>query len=118
MEVYELSSGRKLDAAPIDQGQSETLSDLVVNFQRETVYTGIIVRRDPGTWWMWAGSALLVIGMFMTFGLKHRRFWVQILPETDGKAQVLLATVDEPDSTLDSQFQQLAHSILERCQSK
>lgn len=118
VEVYELSSGRQLDAAAIDQGQSETLSDLVVNFQRETVYTGIIVRRDPGTWWMWAGSALLVIGMFMTFGLKHRRFWVQILPETDGKAQVLLAAVDEPDSTLDRQFQQLAHSILERCQSK
>ena len=40
--------------------------------------TGLQVAKDPGVWIVWAGCALMVIGICMAFFLSHRRIWVRV----------------------------------------
>lgn len=110
-EIYKASTGERLDAVTVTQGTSEEIGTLTVSFQREQTYTGIIVRKDPGTWWMWVGSILLIIGMLMTFGFRHRRLWVWIEDEGETGARVHLASVEEPDSILEREFVEMVEEI-------
>lgn len=109
-EIYQLSTGQRLGAGPVTQGQSDQIADLSCAFEREQQYAGLIVRRDPGTIWMWIGSTLLIIGMFMTFGLRHRRLWVRVEPRDDG-ALIHLASVEKQDTIFERQFRDLASQL-------
>ncbi|MDD2337002.1 MAG: cytochrome c biogenesis protein ResB [Geobacteraceae bacterium] len=40
--------------------------------------TGLQVTKDPGVWVVWLGCFLLVLGIFVSFFLSHRRIWVRI----------------------------------------
>ncbi len=43
-------------------------------------YTGLMVNRDPGVWFVWTGFILLTAGLLMAFVVSHRRIWVSITP--------------------------------------
>lgn len=47
-------------------------------------YTGLQVTKDPGVWIVWIGCGLLVIGLFISFFLSHKRVWI-IIPKKKGK---------------------------------
>ena len=47
-------------------------------------YTGLEVARDPGMNVVWAGSAVLVIGLVVMLYFPHRRLWLRLGP--DGRA--------------------------------
>ncbi len=84
------------------QGQAVTVGDLTLTFVRETQYAGITVKSDPGAILMWIGSALLVIGMTVTFTCRLRRVWLR----ADG-GQLLLASSDKADSGVRQNFDDL-----------
>ncbi len=46
--------------------------------EKQAVYTGLQVAKDPGVWVVWAGCALMVAGIYIAFFLSHRRIWVRI----------------------------------------
>lgn len=47
--------------------------------QASQVYaTGLQVAKDPGVWTVYAGCALMLIGLYIAFFLSHRRIWVFI----------------------------------------
>ncbi|MDT3768002.1 cytochrome c biogenesis protein ResB [Gleimia hominis] len=110
VELYRLSTGEPLAHEVITQGKTAKLEGYDVTFDREQTYTGILVREDPGTTWMWVGSALLIIGMLMTFGMRHRRLWGRVSARSDG-AVIHLASVDTLDTVYERQFRQLVHDI-------
>lgn len=112
-EIYNLATGEQLGTTTVDQGTTAQAGPLTVGFEREAKYTGIIVRKDPGTAWMWVGSILLIIGMVMTFGFRHRRLWVRVEP-TDApgvNSTVYIASVEAQDAILEHQFLELVEEI-------
>jgi cytochrome c biogenesis protein len=47
---------------------------------RETRWTGLQVKQDPGVWVVWVGSFLIMAGCAMAFLGVHRRLWVRMEP--------------------------------------
>lgn len=84
IEIYPTGSKQPRDVRPANQGQPVQSGDLTLTFERERQFTGINLRQDPGTWWMWLGSALLIGGSLMTFGMRHRRIWARAVEDDDG----------------------------------
>ena len=52
--------------------------------------TGLQVRDDPGVPFVAAGGFLLIVGLLITFGMSHRRFWIRI-DEAGGMARIAVA---------------------------
>jgi len=48
---------------------------------KEDLYTGLEVSRDPGVWIVWAGFALMLLGLFVNFFMHHRRVYVRKTPK-------------------------------------
>jgi cytochrome c biogenesis protein ResB len=71
------TSGR-LDLMP---GQAQRLGNYTYTFVGEKSITGITVRKDPGSTFIWVATALLLLGVATTFYLPRRRLWVRITPE-------------------------------------
>jgi cytochrome c biogenesis protein len=59
---------------------AERGGDLIFTYDSidEKWQTGLQVAKDPGVWIVWAGCALMVIGICMAFFLSHRRVWVRV----------------------------------------
>jgi len=43
---------------------------------RTGVFTGLQVSHEPGQWSVWAGVALMALGLTFVFYVSHKRFWV------------------------------------------
>ncbi|MEP7191891.1 MAG: cytochrome c biogenesis protein ResB [Actinomycetota bacterium] len=94
----------------VDQGKSATLDGLTYTFERTNRYTGLIVAHDPGAPFVWIGSTLLVLGLFMVFFFPHRRIWVRIR-KTSGGSEILCATTMKRDVAFKPQFNQFITDI-------
>ncbi|HHT13597.1 MAG TPA: cytochrome c biogenesis protein ResB, partial [Propionibacterium sp.] len=110
-EVYPTGSNQPLAVLPAAQGAAPAeAGGFSFAFEREQQYTGITVRSDPGTNWVWVGSALMVFGMFLTFVLRHRRVWVRITPDGAG-SRVRLGSSEKVDTLFEREFNRLAAEI-------
>jgi cytochrome c biogenesis protein len=56
----------------------------------EKYWTGLQVTQDPGQWWVWMGSGLMIIGFVFSFAMSHRKIWL-LIRDNDRGAEVLLA---------------------------
>ena len=83
-------------------GSSYKYKDLTLTFTRESHFTGIKARTDPGTWLVWVGGVLLVVGMTVTFTCRQRRYWVRA---EDGRLS--LASADKEDAGFRQDFTEL-----------
>jgi len=90
------------DQIIVDQGATGKSGDLVFGFDRESQYTGILVREDPGALWMLIGGCLLVVGMSVTFMFRQRRIWVGT-----GDGVLQFASSDKEDSGFRRLFNEL-----------
>ncbi|MCI5221750.1 MAG: cytochrome c biogenesis protein ResB [Candidatus Electrothrix sp. AR4] len=52
--------------------------------------TGLQVAKDPGVWWVYAGCALMLIGLYVAFFMSHRKIWAYV-SEIDGQPIVVFA---------------------------
>ncbi|MHA7861164.1 cytochrome c biogenesis protein ResB [Tessaracoccus sp. Y36] len=109
-EVYPEGADEPLAVLPAAQGAPVEAGGLTFTFEREIQFTGITVRSDPGTAWVWAGSALMVFGMFLTFMLRHRRIWVRITPDGDGSC-VRVASSEKVDVLFEREFTRVVSEI-------
>ncbi|WP_366180062.1 cytochrome c biogenesis protein ResB [Actinomyces timonensis] len=95
-----------------EAGTAAQFEDLTVTFERERQYTGLTLRRDPGTPIMWVASALLMIGMSITFLMPYRRLWVRVEPDENGAGSVIrLGSVSRLDITFERMFAALVGRI-------
>src|SRR5690606_16216579 len=58
VELYRQSGEEPVGTEILTQGTPTTVSDLTVTFERSQKFTGLMVSRDPGAPWVWAGSIL------------------------------------------------------------
>jgi len=94
----------------VDQGKPTAIAGLTYTFERTRQYTGLIVAHDPGAPFVWIGSTLLVLGLFMVFFFPHRRVWVRIR-KTPGGSEVMCASTMKRDVAFTPMFHQLITSI-------
>lgn len=55
--------------------------------------TGLSVGKVPGIYSVFLGFALLFVGLYMAFRMRHRRYYLRIQPTVDGGAQLDLAAI-------------------------
>lgn len=97
IEIYEGDTSNPVDRTTLDTGTPTPLGDYTFTFEREQQFTGMIVKKDPGTGLVWFGFLLLFVGTCMTMLARHRRLWVRVT-ETDDGALVQMASPDRQDS--------------------
>lgn len=110
LEVYPAGKQDILGVKVLNQGENGKIGDLTYVFEREAQYTGVLVKKDPGTVIVWVGSGFLIVGTFMTMLLRHRRFWLRV-ENQDGKTLIRLASHDKLETTYERQFAAVARYI-------
>ena len=75
--------------------------------------TGLQIARAPGQTLVYAGSVVLVAGIFLLFYVAHRRIWVWIEPEGEGSRVLVAGQSNRDILAFDSQFATLAARLLD-----
>ena len=110
LEVDQAGKKDPIATQVVDQGKPTTIAGLSYTFERTRQFTGLIVTRDPGAPFVWVGSALLVLGLYMVFFFPHRRVWVRVR-KTSGGSEVLCASTMKRDVAFKPQFHRLVTDI-------
>ncbi|RIK52706.1 MAG: hypothetical protein DCC57_09540 [Chloroflexi bacterium] len=66
---------------PLREGEPLVAGDYEYTFEGPREYTGMLVKRDPGSWLIWVATALMMAGLAVTFYMPRRRVWVKVGPE-------------------------------------
>ena len=116
LEIHQGATSNPIAVRPVPQGSATEVAGYTMTFQRERPYTGILLRKDPGTMWMWIGSVLLVVGMSITFLFQYRRLWVRVessSPADGGPAstRVRLGSVARLDLSFQRTFERITADI-------
>ena len=82
------------------QGEAVTAGEYEYQFDGPRAMTGVLVKRDPGSWLIWIATGLLVGGLGVTFYVPRRRVWARITPE-----RVYLAGMAERNAPLGAELQ-------------
>lgn len=56
-------------------------------------YTGLQVNKDPGEWFVWVGSLLLVGGIMAAFFMSHKKLWVCLRKDKKGRTELSIGGV-------------------------
>jgi hypothetical protein len=83
-------------------GQPVQVGDYEYLFDGRREYTGVEVRRDPGSWLIWVATALLLGGLVVTFYVPRRRLWLKVTP-----GRTLAAGIAERTAPLSAEIEQL-----------
>jgi len=110
LEIHQDGKNDPIATQVVDQGKPTTIAGVSYTFQRTVAFTGLTVARDPGANFVWVGSVLLVIGLFLVFFFPHRRLWVRIR-KTPGGSEILCASTMKRDAAFTPQFNQLVTDI-------
>jgi len=73
-------------------------------------YTGLQVTKDPGVWVVWAGCALMVLGLIVSLFFSHQRVWVRI-PKSSGGEMVLAGSANKNQIGFEKAFGQLVDEV-------
>jgi len=83
---YWLPEGRPV---AIEGGDSSRQLSFVTISPR--MFTGLQVAKDPGVNIVWVGCILMVLGIVMAFFMSHRRVWLCLSKQEDGRILAVLA---------------------------
>lgn len=76
--------------------------------------TGLSVRRDPGVPIVWAGSIMMVVGIFLSFMLQHRKIWVVLKQAGNTIIAEYGAQVDKNKLGLEQDLDEILTAVQER----
>ncbi|HYO19206.1 MAG TPA: cytochrome c biogenesis protein ResB [Dermatophilaceae bacterium] len=110
LEIHQDGKNEPIATQVVDQGKSATIAGVNYTFERTRPFTGLIVADDPGAIWVWIGSTLLVLGLFLVFFFPHRRVWARIRKTSTG-SEILCASTMKRDVAFKPQFHQLVTDI-------
>jgi cytochrome c biogenesis protein ResB len=69
------------ELARLAPGESAVVAGNEYTFLGQRDFSGITVRKDPGSLFIWTATGLLVGGLAVTFYVPRRRLWAKITPE-------------------------------------
>ncbi len=74
--------------------------------------TGLQITHAPGKNIVYAGSAMLVLGVFLLFYVSQRRVWAMIMPREDGGTDLLMAGANQrrPEA-FEQEFETIAEAV-------
>ena len=110
LEIHKAGTKDPIATEVVSQGKPTTIDGLSYTYERTRQFTGLIVARDPGANFVWVGSVLLVLGLFLVFFFPHRRVWVRVR-RTSGGSEILCASTMKRDVAFKPQFLQLVTDI-------
>ena len=110
LEIHQAGKDAPIATEVVNQGKPATIAGMTYTFERTRQFTGLIVARDPGAMFVWVGSTLLIIGLFLVFFFPHRRVWVRIR-KTSAGSEILCASTMKRDVAFEPQFHQLVTDI-------
>ena len=55
-----------------------TTCGYTVGWKSAGAYTGMVIKRDPGQWFIWIAYASLIIGLTLSFYFPRRRIWARL----------------------------------------
>jgi cytochrome c biogenesis protein len=72
------------------QFHTNQLGDYQVRIEEVKVQylSGLQVNRDPGVWFIWIGSSLMLIGFVIAFYFSHQQVWVWVREKMDPKGRL------------------------------
>jgi cytochrome c biogenesis protein len=111
VDVYQ-DSVRAIRPSNLAQGQpAELLEGLTFTFERESLFAGLQVVKDPGTKIIWVAGGLMVAGMIMLFYFPPRRLWIHCKQQADGTTNVLVGMPAQRDLSPGREFERLASTL-------
>ena len=114
VEIYRQSGEEPVGTDILTQGTPAALGEVTVTFERSAKFTGLMVSRDPGAPWVWAGSVLFILGTYFTMYLRHHRVWVRVHPDLDGRPDCSFVRFGCPDRlnlSFEPKFRALVRSL-------
>jgi cytochrome c biogenesis protein len=111
LEVHKDGVQDPLGFPVVDQGASADIEGLTYTFERNRQYTGLTVKQDKGSWLVWLGSALLILGSYLVFFMPHRRIWARVVRNEDGTSRVKLGAAIKRDPAFEPVFKDIVSSI-------
>jgi len=84
---------------------------------RTGVFTGLQVSHEPGQWSVWAGVALMALGLTLVFYVSHKRFWV--VPAHNRSGELVLwvgGAVNRNRDVFEQHFKELVKQIKKELQ--
>ncbi len=60
---------------------------LRINEIKVQYLSGLQVNRDPGVWFIWVGSSLMLIGFIIAFYFSHQQIWIWVREKKDSKGR-------------------------------
>ncbi len=93
----QLTSGGKVTMAVIEpmtwyKVPGTNVSVALASF-KPIYYTGLQVSYDPGTWVVWTGSTILVLGLVVAFFISHKRVWGRVKVVRENKVNVVIGGI-------------------------
>jgi len=70
----------------------------ILGFPRPVFYTGLQVAKDPGTWIVWVGSTIMIIGLIVAFFVPHRRVWARLERKGEEKTRLVIGGLSSKGS--------------------
>ena len=110
LEIHQAGKDEPIATEVVSQGKPTTIAGLEYTFERTRPFTGLIVARDPGAIFVWVGSTLLVVGLFLVFFFPHRRVWVRVRKSAGG-SEIRFASTMRRDSAFEPKFHQMVTEI-------
>ncbi|WP_005033470.1 cytochrome c biogenesis protein ResB [Holophaga foetida] len=107
-EAQELMLFQRLPDYDRQRGDVWTLK---VGDLRLKQYTGLQVAKDPGVPWVWAGCALMILGMMGAFFCSHRQIWIRLEERKDGVAWTVAGATSRNRLAFEKEFQVLLERI-------
>jgi cytochrome c biogenesis protein len=83
----------------------------ITNFEPR-FFTGLQVAKDPGVWFVWAGCAFLLVGMYIAFFCSHRRVWVRCEDTPDGYQVTVAGEANKHKQAFKKDFSALCERLL------
>ncbi|TAK32632.1 MAG: cytochrome c biogenesis protein ResB [Chloroflexota bacterium] len=114
LEIYPQNSQSPLAAENVAVGKSKTIGGLEYTFEREKQFTGLQVSKDPGNFFIWLASTLLVIGCMAVFYFPHRRLWILCHQDENGRTKVMVGAQKGRDLAFAGEFAQIKDDLAAR----
>jgi cytochrome c biogenesis protein len=76
-----------------------------------TNYTGLQVNRDPGVPLVYTGFGMLILGLFVTFFMPHRRVWIRVSESKEKVSVSVAGRSDKNQAGMEKELDDLAAKI-------